>query len=134
MEIICPCGTEKMYVECCQVFHKGALPKNALALMRSRYSAYVFHLVDYIIHTTHPNHPHFMKNYNQWVSQILFFSETSDFRKLEIINFHEDFDRAFVTFHAYIFQNGLDVSFIEKSEFEKCQKKWLYKNGIYLKS
>ncbi|MEI6531736.1 MAG: YchJ family metal-binding protein [Chlamydiota bacterium] len=36
------------YAECCQPYHLGALPPTALALMRSRYTAYVLGLVDYI--------------------------------------------------------------------------------------
>jgi len=37
-------------------YHKGkAKPGTALRLMRSRYSAYFFRLVDYLVETTHPD-------------------------------------------------------------------------------
>lgn len=37
----CPCGTGKHYATCCGPLHAGAPAADALALMRSRYSAYV---------------------------------------------------------------------------------------------
>ena len=36
----CPCGSGGKYKKCCQKYHKGALAKDALTLMKSRYSAY----------------------------------------------------------------------------------------------
>lgn len=50
----CPCGSRKVFSQCCQPFHEGkALPPTAEALMRSRYSAYATKNVDYIVDTTH---------------------------------------------------------------------------------
>ncbi|MGO4761481.1 YchJ family metal-binding protein [Cupriavidus sp. 2KB_3] len=49
----CPCGHAE-YAACCGRFHRGeALPPNAEALMRSRYSAYVKGLVDWLRQTWH---------------------------------------------------------------------------------
>ncbi len=48
MSTKCPCESSFAYAECCQPYHLGALPPTALALMRSRYAAYVLSLVDYI--------------------------------------------------------------------------------------
>lgn len=52
----CPCGTEKSYSECCEPIHldhsKATTPEK---LMRSRYSAHVKHLVDYVVDTYHPS-------------------------------------------------------------------------------
>ena len=48
----CPCGSGRAYTECCEPYITGtAKPPTAEALMRSRYSAYVEHAVDYIINT-----------------------------------------------------------------------------------
>lgn len=48
----CPCGSSLAYQVCCQPFHHAqAFPETAQALMRSRYSAYVLHLQDYILST-----------------------------------------------------------------------------------
>ncbi len=41
----CPCGSKNKYKRCCQIFHKGGIPKTALELMKSRYVAYKFILL-----------------------------------------------------------------------------------------
>jgi len=52
----CPCKSWLPYGECCMPFHYGrAKPETAEQLMRSRYSAYFFRLVDYLVETTHPD-------------------------------------------------------------------------------
>ncbi len=49
----CPCGSGKKYKICCFRLHKGLLAKNALELMKSRFSAYAVGDANYIIKTTH---------------------------------------------------------------------------------
>jgi SEC-C motif-containing protein len=45
----CPCGSNKSYLDCCYKFINGeAIPKIALELMRSRYTAYTQANIDYI--------------------------------------------------------------------------------------
>lgn len=51
--IDCPCGSGLAYTSCCQPLHNGQAAKSPEALMRSRYSAYVFVLEDYILATWH---------------------------------------------------------------------------------
>ncbi|GHV89816.1 UPF0225 protein [Spirochaetia bacterium] len=52
----CPCGSGRPYAECCEPYITGAQkPPTAEALMRSRYSAYAEHAVDYIINTCTKN-------------------------------------------------------------------------------
>ncbi|AOB32147.1 hypothetical protein AKI39_17615 [Bordetella sp. H567] len=54
----CPCGTGRPYVDCCGVWHAGPRylqAPTAEALMRSRYSAYVLGLLDYLRDTWHPS-------------------------------------------------------------------------------
>jgi SEC-C motif-containing protein len=49
---LCPCGTDLNYTVCCGKFHKGKIhAATAEALMRSRYSAYVLDLTQYIFRT-----------------------------------------------------------------------------------
>ncbi len=52
---LCPCKSRLPYGECCGPFHRGKLPATAEQLMRSRYSAYFFRLIDYLVDTTHPD-------------------------------------------------------------------------------
>ena len=55
----CPCGSGKAYAQCCQPCHRGdARPPSAEALMRSRYSAFVKQLPDYLLATRHPDQRH----------------------------------------------------------------------------
>ncbi len=58
----CPCGSNLSYGDCCGLYHDGPLAlqaPGAEALMRSRYSAYVHRLTDYLLatwhHTTRPS-------------------------------------------------------------------------------
>lgn len=54
----CPCGSLLAYAACCRPLHAGALPDSAVALMRSRYSAYVIGIESYLLaswhHSTRP--------------------------------------------------------------------------------
>ena len=49
----CPCGAAD-YDRCSGHFHRGAVADSAEQLMRSRYSAYVLGLGDYLRATWHP--------------------------------------------------------------------------------
>ena len=52
----CYCGSGKSYEACCGRLHSGAeIAASAEALMRSRYSAYVLKLEDYLLATWHPD-------------------------------------------------------------------------------
>lgn len=50
----CPCGGIS-YAACCEPIHRGAPASGAAPLMRSRYSAYVLKLEDYLLATWHPD-------------------------------------------------------------------------------
>jgi SEC-C motif-containing protein len=50
----CPCGSRRAYAKCCQRWHDVEAAPDAESLMRSRYTAYVFELEDYILATWHP--------------------------------------------------------------------------------
>ena len=49
----CPCGSGLAYARCCEPCHLGQAAATAEALMRSRYSAYVLALHDYLRETWH---------------------------------------------------------------------------------
>lgn len=128
---LCPCGSQKIYQECCQKYHQGILPENAELLMRSRYSAYALHHAPYIIATTHPKNSRYQNDLKKWTKEILEFSQNTLFEKLEVLEFEEGNEIAFVTFIAHLSQRGKVVSFKEKSRFEKVEGKWLYLSGEY---
>lgn len=126
----CPCTSSTNYAHCCSPFlTKKKIPETALLLMRSRYAAYALGDADYIIETTHPGSPGYHEDLAKWKEDILKFSKNSRFERLEIIDFKEKDRMASVTFIAHIMQGKKDVTFTEKSYFEKVHGKWLYRSG-----
>ncbi len=121
----CPCGSQKKYKCCCQKYHKGAQPKDALTLMKSRYSAYVVADAKYIIKTTHPDNPEFQDNKKSWQKSIENFSRENSFLGLEIVSIEEKNNYTFVTFKAFF----IDGELCEKSRFVKSGTLWLYLDG-----
>jgi SEC-C motif-containing protein len=56
-DLACPCDSALPLARCCARYHQGPLhlqAPDAAALMRSRYSAYVLGLADYLLATWHP--------------------------------------------------------------------------------
>lgn len=125
----CACDSGKDYKVCCEPYHSGQKPENALLLMRSRYAAYKMHNPDYIIQTTHPENPKKEKSDALWKKRVREFSEMTNFEKLEVLDFSDGVEKAHVTFTAHMVQNGSDVTFTEKSEFLKEEGVWLYFDG-----
>lgn len=128
-ENTCPCCSLQEYEVCCKPLHEGKIAENALQLMRSRYSAYVINLPDYIVATTHPANPQYSDNKFSWKRSISRFSKDSSFQKLEILDFKEKESLATVVFTAYLLQDGQDATYTEKSYFEKIRGRWLYRGG-----
>lgn len=55
----CPCDSGQPYAQCCGRWHEGPQQlqaPDAATLMRSRYSAYVLDLREYLLATWHPSH------------------------------------------------------------------------------
>lgn len=125
----CPCRSGKEYGVWCLPFHEVKRPDTALKLMQSRYAAYALCLVDYIIYTTHPKNPQFCSNFEEWGKQTIEFSSRTKFKDLKILDFQEKDSSATVLFTAHLFQGKKDVSFKEKSYFEKVKSTWLYRRG-----
>jgi len=113
----CPCGSGQKYKKCCRAFHKGGVAKDALTLMKSRYSAFALGEIAYIIKTST-----FQKDFDDLAS----FSKECEFEKLTIVEFIDGDEVAYVTFEATLFCAGVDSSFREKSRFIKVDGKWLY--------
>jgi len=126
---LCPCKSGKLYKTCCQHYHDGFLPENALVVMRARYAAFALQLVDYIIRTTHPTHFSFTLDKEVWRREILAFAEQTHFEGLRVLNFVEHQKQAEVTFTAYLIAEGKDLIFTETSLFLKEGENWLYQKG-----
>lgn len=128
----CPCGTGNDYKHCCQPLHLGAFPSDALALMRSRYSAYAFGMSDYLIKTTDPKSIYYQENHTLWAKEISERCQNTQFQKLDILEFTTGTHEAYVSFTAHFIQNDCLGSIQEKSLFKKVGLQWLYLEGTMI--
>lgn len=100
--------------------------------MRSRFAAYALGKVGYLIRTTHPHSPHAQPNQKVWRQELHAFCRQTDFLGLQILQAKEpQGEFGWVTFRALLMQMGRDVSFTEKSKFERVNGRWLYHSGDY---
>ena len=121
----CPCGSGKLYANCCKPYIKGK--ENAPtpeALMRSRYTAYVMHEIDYIINTCKENVKLKRENIEDW-------SNNSVWLGIEIIstNISASGDTGTVEFKSVYEQQRLKNVHHEIASFEKVEERWLYASG-----
>ncbi|HEX8014269.1 MAG TPA: YchJ family metal-binding protein, partial [Flavobacterium sp.] len=94
----CFCDTGLLFAECCGLYlEKNQKAPTALALMRSRYSAYVIHNADYLLETTYVSERKFYSK-----SEILKWAVNNKWQKLEILSFTENT----VEFKAYFLDSN----------------------------
>jgi SEC-C motif-containing protein len=125
----CPCGSGRAYAECCEPYIKGIQkPPTAEALMRSRYSAYVEHAIDYIIGTCvrlEGKQAVDVKQTRDW-------SEQSTWLGLKILSIEKGGTgdtKGMVEFEASYERNGLKDVHREKAHFKKEDGQWFYEDG-----
>ena len=95
--------------------------------MRSRYAAYALGAVDYILDTTHPAGPLFRSDREAWRRDVADFCQGTRFEGLTVEAAPDVAgDVGWVTFRAQLSQAGEDVSFRERSRFERLDGRWLY--------
>jgi SEC-C motif-containing protein len=123
MTEICPCCSNLIYAKCCEPYHLNMMvPATPEKLMRSRYSAYVMHLVAYLMQTTHP-----LVRYLYDEKEIENWAKANTWLKLEICVAQKDK----VEFKAQ-YQNGLNTTIHhEISTFKKDNGVWYYLKGIF---
>lgn len=125
----CHCGSDQPYELCCQPFiKKEKYPLSALQLMKSRFSAYVEHEIQYLLDTCDsPKPQHNFENLSQWAKQ-------NTWLNLEIISTTlggKAHQNGQVEFKAhYLDQKGKKHVHHELSTFEKKDDKWFYTEGI----
>lgn len=124
----CPCGNPKSYSECCEPIHNDhSKAKTPEQLMRSRYSAHVKGLVDYVIDTYHPS------CHAEQEREAIADSIDSDWCGLEVMNTEpgKHDNEGFVTFKAYFKQDEQEYCLEERSRFLKEQELWYYIDGAF---
>lgn len=120
VKIDCPCGSGELYQDCCEPYHLSLGAPNAEKLMRSRYSAYVLGLEEYLLNTWHPNtrpqHLNLANDRTKWLG-------------LEVKRFEPDDDKAIVEFIASYKDNGKAEKLHETSQFRRIAGRWYYVDG-----
>ena len=118
----CPCGG-KRYAGCCRPYHEGGRAETAEKLMRSRYSAYVKGLWDYVYRTwdgrTRPALAELQGDKGtRWLG-------------LEVKRHEEKGDEAIVEFVARYKIDGRAYRLHEVSKFTKQDGNWIYMEGSF---
>jgi SEC-C motif-containing protein len=122
IKIDCPCGSGAPYQDCCEPYHLSTDAPNAEKLMRSRYSAYVLGLEEYLLNTWHPNtRPKYLNLAN----------DRTKWLGLEVRRFEPNDDQAIVEFIARYKDNGKAEKLHEISQFRRIARRWYYVDGEF---
>ncbi len=119
----CPCGTGLTYAECCGPLHGGVRPATtAVALMRSRFSAFAVGDAAYLLTSWHPaTRP-----------ADLTLDESIAWRRLQIVDTDAGGERdtaGVVEFRAQYVHDGKRHILHERSRFERVEGHWRYLDG-----
>ncbi|KUI34377.1 zinc chelation protein SecC [Mycobacterium sp. IS-1590] len=120
----CPCGSGGVYSACCEPLHDGArVAATAAELMRSRYSAFVKGVEDYLFSTWHPRTrpPDVTVDREMtWtgleINDVVCGSETDDHGEVE--------------FTARYIHRGQPGTMHERSRFERRAGRWFYVEAV----
>ncbi|MBL0213058.1 MAG: YchJ family protein [Myxococcales bacterium] len=124
---LCPCGSGQVDAACCGRFHAGAPAPTAVALMRSRYSAYVRGLIDYVVAT----HDAASRDQIDRAAATAWSQDTT-WQGLEIVATErggEPDDSGIVEFIARGITKGVPFAQHERSRFRKVEGRWYYVDG-----
>jgi SEC-C motif-containing protein len=121
IDTLCPCESGKHYHACCGIYHAGAAAPTAETLMRSRYTAYVLGLEDYLLQTWHPDTRPDALHLNQdtaikWIGLQVKHTETHELT-------------ATVHFTARYKVGGKAERLHELSQFVLLESRWFYLSG-----
>ncbi|CDP84331.1 SecC motif-containing protein [Mycolicibacterium farcinogenes] len=118
----CPCGTGHAYADCCGPLHAGTPAATAVALMRSRFSAFAVGAADYLLASWHPDTR----------PAELSLDESITWRRLQIVDTEsggEHDTEGVVEFRAQYVHHGSRHILHERSRFERVNGQWRYLDG-----
>lgn len=121
---MCPCQSGNFYQNCCAPLHQKIInAKTAEQLMRSRYTAFVFQDIDYIVSTTVPNQQNLLDK-----NGLIQWAEHTQWCGLEIIS-HQPYltkRHSVVEFKAQ-FMTGQGICIHhERSLFVNIKQHWYF--------
>lgn len=115
----CPCGSGQTYGECCQPYHQGEPAPTPEKLMRSRFSAFVMNLPDYVKATWH----------SSTRPQTLDLTDSPAWASLQVLSSSESGNEGGVHFRA-IYRAGKGWGYLEESStFLREDGRWYYLSG-----
>ncbi|MEZ4369151.1 MAG: YchJ family protein [Kofleriaceae bacterium] len=123
----CPCGTGLPFAACCQPILDGAAAATALALMRSRYAAFVRGRMDHVVGTHDPATRAALD-----VAGATRWSKETAWAGLEIVATEAGGatdDVGVVEFIARGATNGVPFAQRERSRFRRVDGRWHYVDG-----
>ncbi|TVP60924.1 MAG: zinc chelation protein SecC [Halomonadaceae bacterium] len=118
-QLTCPCGSIMPYSECCQPLLQGAPASSPEALMRSRFTAFVGKLPDYLLATWHPSTR----------PETLSLEDSPDWSSLQVLGSTQSADQGTVHFRALYRQGGGWGFLEENSDFLMEEGRWYYLHG-----
>ena len=120
--VLCPCDSGRPYAACCAPWHAGlnvgVHAPTPEALMRSRYSAFVLGLVDYLLATWHPS----TRSSDLVLSPVKWLG-------LEVRRATAEDDAGVVEFVARSREGGRAQRMHETSRFVRLNGRWYYLDG-----
>jgi SEC-C motif-containing protein len=124
----CHCGSGRSFEACCGPYIHGDVPApSAEALMRSRYSAYLEHAIDYLGETLHPAHR------GDWDRNATRrWAEQAEWLGLEIVSTEAgqpDDQEGRVEFIVRYIEEGREQRHHERSRFRREHGRWYYVDG-----
>lgn len=118
----CPCGTCLLYGECCGPLHRGDAPATALALMRSRFSAFALGLERYLLDSWDPSTR----------PETVDLDGNVEWRRLQIVDTAlggDSDDAGVVEYRASFRHDGRSGLLQERSRFVRVEGRWKYVDG-----
>ncbi|MFM4709356.1 YchJ family protein [Aeromonas caviae] len=121
---LCPCGSSLFLAKCCGVLHAGQPAATPEQLMRSRYSAFVLGLGEYLVHSWHPD-------YLNGLTAADLSSTDTRWDGLEILASQggPDDTLGMVEFKAWFLEGDERHCLHERSRFVRHQGRWVYTDG-----
>ena len=124
---MCPCGSGDPESGCCGIYLEGVPAATALALMRSRYTAFVRGAIDYLLDTHDPSTRDSIDR-----ASLTRFSKETSWLGLDIVATEkggEHDDTGVVEFVARGVTRGQPFAQRERSRFRRVDGVWYYLDG-----
>ena len=128
MNDVCPCASGKPFGDCCEPYLLDrARPATAVALMRSRYSAYAMGAINYLYQTSSAR---VRKEFDVEGSEK--WAKSAEWTGIEILNTSgggEQDTAGVIEFVAHYKVKESDFNHHERAEFEKHDGVWVFMDG-----